>query len=54
MNDRAARITSDVAELSAELAHADTLITEQQARIQFLERLVGDLQAVVARHEAAA
>lgn len=54
MNDRALRTITGIEELAAELAHADTLIAEQQARIESLEELVADLQAIVARHEAAA
>jgi hypothetical protein len=54
MNDHALRTIAAVEELAAELAHADALVAEQQARIGFLEQLVVDLQAIVARHEAAA
>jgi hypothetical protein len=54
MNDRATRITAAVDELAAELAHADRLIAEQQARIESLEQLVADLRAVIAGNEAAA
>lgn len=50
MNDTVTRI----AELAAELDHADTLITEQQGRIETLERQIRLLQALLKAAEAAA
>ena len=45
MSDAITRIAESLEELRAELAHADQLITEQQARIHYLEHLVADLAA---------
>ena len=50
MNDR---ITTAVDELAAELAHADALIDEQQARIEQLERQVALVQSLLKAAEAA-
>lgn len=54
MNDTAARIATACEELAAELEHADSLITEQQARIETLEGQVGLLQSLLKAPEAAA
>jgi hypothetical protein len=53
MNVRAARITTAVDELADELAHAEALIDEQQARIAGLERDVRLLQSLLEASEAA-
>jgi hypothetical protein len=54
MSDTATRAAEALDELRAELAHAETLITEQQARINYLEHLVADLTAALSAHEGAA
>ena len=54
MSDTATRAAEALDELRAELAHADTLIAEQHARIETLERHVILLQAILKAKEAAA
>ncbi len=54
MSDTATRAAEALEELRAELAHADALITEQEARIHYLEHLVADLAAALSAHEGAA
>ncbi len=44
MSDAATRAAEALDELRAELAHADQLITEQQVRIEKLERQISYLQ----------
>jgi hypothetical protein len=54
MSDTATRAAEALDELRAELAHADMLIAEQQARIETLERQITLLQAILKAQEAAA
>jgi uncharacterized coiled-coil protein SlyX len=44
MSDAATRAAEALEELRAELAHADALVTEQQTRIEKLERHISYLQ----------
>jgi uncharacterized protein YceH (UPF0502 family) len=44
MSDTATRAVEALDELRAELAHADTLIADQQARIDALEAEVAELR----------
>jgi len=53
MNDRAVRAVAAVEELVDELTHADTLIAEQQARIEQLEGQIRLLQSLLKASEAA-
>jgi hypothetical protein len=54
MSDTATRAAEALDELRAELAHADALITEQQDRIDTLERRVRVLRVKLIAKEAAA
>jgi hypothetical protein len=54
MNDTIARIAAAFDELAAELAHADALVTDQQARIDALEAAVARVQAALDAREVAA
>lgn len=54
MNPVAVKVTAAVAELVAELAHADELIAEQHARIEELEAEVARLQAAPSTRGVAA
>jgi uncharacterized protein YceH (UPF0502 family) len=47
MSDTATRAAEALDELRAELAHADILIAEQQARIETLEAEVAQLRAAL-------
>ena len=53
MSDTITRLTEALDELRDQLAHADALITEQQARIEMLEDLVRFLDAKVNAQGAA-
>jgi hypothetical protein len=54
MSDTATRATEALNELQTELDHADTLITEQQNRILFLEHVVRDLATALSIYQGAA
>jgi uncharacterized protein YceH (UPF0502 family) len=54
MSDTATRAAEVLDELRAELAHADTLIAKQQARIDALEAEVAQLRAALNDPRAAA
>ncbi len=54
MSDTITRLAEAVDDLRAELAHADTLITEQQDRIHTLERQVQILRGKLYAQEGAA
>ena len=54
MSDTATRAAEALDELRAELAHADALISEQQAHIEMLEDLVRFLEAKLNGREGAA
>jgi chromosome segregation ATPase len=54
MSDTVTRLAEALDDLRAELAHADQLITEQQNRIQTLERRVQILRGKLYAQEGAA